>query len=169
MTAANRRFTSPAMMRILRFAVHTMKANAMNEPKYMGQWFAYMAGMKKANCPARSAATSPRESTGCHTATPMAKVVRTSGHVPDQLKSPASLTTPSGPTPLIRPASATHHREKNTTAAAGAPQCRPNFRTGSMPATLSAAIGAPAGNRGISSQQPEKLHLEARRRGLKRP
>ena len=61
----------------------------------------------------------------------IAAVMTISGHIPGQVWSP-------GP---ILPASATHHSVKKRTAAAGAPQCRKTFRSGSMPVTLSTAAG----------------------------
>ena len=66
----------------------------------------------------------------------MAAVMRISGHVPGQVWRP-------GP---ILPASATHHSVKKRTAAAGAPQCRKTFSSGSMTVTLSTAAGTRRSN-----------------------
>ncbi|MET3162505.1 UNVERIFIED_ORG: hypothetical protein ABIB19_000898 [Arthrobacter sp. UYEF10] len=72
----------------------------------------------------------PRDTRGFQDAVATANVIKASGQFPDH----------DNQDPPILPASATHHREKKMTAATGAPQRRTNFRTGSMPVTISTAI-----------------------------
>ena len=72
----------------------------------------------------------PSDTSGFQEAVAMANVIKASDQVPDHVNK----------YPSILPTSAAHHRKKKRTAATGAPQCRANFRTGSMPVTLSTAI-----------------------------
>src|SRR4051812_47000601 len=96
----------------------------------MAQWLEAIGGRVWLNCPARRATVHPRETMGFQDAVAIANAISTSAQFPDHVSQD----------PPILPASATHHREKKMTVAAGAPQRRAKFVTGSMPVTISTAI-----------------------------